>query len=82
MTVCSSTAVHRHKVHNHIYMLVWSDRENRPGGPLRIREDEIRGTFTGPWRVEWIRRARFAIRESREGAKAWFARVHYQGIPA
>jgi len=64
------------------YMLVWSERETGEGGPLRISQDEIRDTFAPPWRVAWIDPARFAVREMKERAEAWFAKIHYEGIPA
>jgi ubiquinone/menaquinone biosynthesis C-methylase UbiE len=64
------------------YMLVWSERETGTGGPLRITQDEIRGTFSNPWRVEWIQPARFAARSLEKGARAWFAKIHYEGISA
>jgi predicted TPR repeat methyltransferase len=63
------------------YMLVWSDRETRPGGPLRISQEEIRGTFTAPWRVVWIEPALFVAHGMGEGAAAWFAKIEYGGTP-
>jgi hypothetical protein len=59
-----------------------TSREIRPGGPLRINQEEIRGTFGAPWHVAWIEPARFVARNMEEGAEAWFAKIHYQGTPA
>jgi SAM-dependent methyltransferase len=57
------------------YMLVWSDRESREGGPLRIRREEILDTFSSGWKVLSIAPARFAGHGLGKGAHAWLSAI-------
>jgi SAM-dependent methyltransferase len=41
------------------FMLCFSDKEPDDGGPRRISEAEIRQTFRGGWRINYIRETRF-----------------------
>ena len=45
------------------------------GGPRRVTQAEIRATFGDPWRVQWIREARFETRFHESGGHAWLASI-------
>jgi SAM-dependent methyltransferase len=57
------------------YMLCFSDLEPGDWGPRRVRQDEIRSTFSHGWRVESIDAATLDITIRTEGAKAWLATI-------
>ena len=58
------------------FMLCFSDREPSDwGGPRRVTKEEIRNTFSGGWRVDWIRSARFESKYHDEGGYAWLSRI-------
>ncbi len=53
------------------FMLCFSDKEPGFEGPRRIRKQEIEETFSGIFRINYIRDAFFASKLHREGAKAY-----------
>ena len=56
------------------FMLCFSDREPAGwGGPRRVSEPEIVGTFSKGWRVEYIRPARFEASHLGDGGQAWLS---------
>jgi cyclopropane fatty-acyl-phospholipid synthase-like methyltransferase len=59
----------------HLCLLCFSEREPDWGGPRRVTQEEIHAAFGPPFVVELIEPARFANRESEEGAHAWRALI-------
>jgi ubiquinone/menaquinone biosynthesis C-methylase UbiE len=59
------------------YMLVFSEHENREGGPLRITQEEIRQAFHTGWNINWIRAARFETHLHEDGSRAWLASLTF-----
>ncbi len=58
------------------FMLCFSERERREGGPRRVTRDEIRTVFRTPaYRVLWIRATGMATRLDGRPRKAWLAAV-------
>jgi ubiquinone/menaquinone biosynthesis C-methylase UbiE len=58
------------------FMLCFSDREPSDwGGPRRVKKEEILGTFSKVWRVDWIRAARFESQYHDEGGHAWLSSI-------
>jgi SAM-dependent methyltransferase len=57
------------------FMLAFSDLEPGGYGPRRITKQEIRETFSGGWKIEFIRPAVFENRIKPEGAKAWLSAI-------
>lgn len=55
------------------YMLCFSDLEPGDWGPRRIRQDEIRVSFSDGWRVEKIEPAMIEITVEPGSARAWLA---------
>jgi SAM-dependent methyltransferase len=57
------------------FMLCFSERETGAGGPRRVSQAEIRTTFGPPWRIDFIRAARFASHVDDEGRWAWLSSI-------
>jgi SAM-dependent methyltransferase len=57
------------------YMLCFSDREPGDWGPRRIRQDEIRASFSDGWHVASIEPARLETTIEPESAHAWLASI-------
>lgn len=58
------------------FMLCFSDREPADwGGPRRVTKDEIRITFSGDWKVDSIRPARFESQFHGDGGHAWLSKI-------
>jgi ubiquinone/menaquinone biosynthesis C-methylase UbiE len=58
------------------FMLCFSDREPSDwGGPRRVTKEEIRSTFSGDWRVDWIRPAMFESQFHDKGGQAWLSAI-------
>jgi SAM-dependent methyltransferase len=57
------------------YLLCWSERNEWGFGPRRVTQMELRGTFTGPWRVDSIEEERFETRLEDVEIHAWLARM-------
>jgi cyclopropane fatty-acyl-phospholipid synthase-like methyltransferase len=55
------------------FMLCFSDREPGEWGPRRVRQDELRHSFTDGWRVDGIEESVLEITLSPDGAQAWLA---------
>lgn len=55
------------------HVLCFSDKEPAGWGPRRIRKAELEAAFAGPFRVRYIREARFEANIAPEGARAHFA---------
>lgn len=57
-------------------MLCFSETEPSDwGGPRRVSKQEIEGTFSHGWRVEYIRHAKFESNFHKDGGKAWLSRI-------
>ncbi len=56
-------------------LLCFSDRELREGGPRRITEQEIRGSFNCGWMIEALRETRFDATLHEGGSRAWLALI-------
>jgi SAM-dependent methyltransferase len=66
----------------HYYVLCFSERELREGGPRRVTQDELRATFDHPpFRVLSIAAAEMAANLDGEGRKAWLARIERVANP-
>ena len=64
------------------YVLCFSERELRGGGPRRVTQAELRATFDcPPFRVLSIVAAEMAANLGGEGRKAWLARVERVANP-
>lgn len=66
------------------HVMCFSDLQPGAMGPRRVSQGELRSAFgagTG-WRLASITEARFAIRMSDEGARAWLATAMYVGAGA
>ncbi len=60
----------------HYYVLCFSERELREGGPRRVTQAELRAVFDHPpFRVLSIEAAEMAANLDGEGRKAWLARI-------
>lgn len=57
------------------FMLCFSDLEPGDWGPRRIRQDEIRGSFDGGWRVEEIAPAQIETTMESGSVHAWLASI-------
>ena len=57
------------------YMLCFSDLEPGDWGPRRIRQDEIRASFSDGWRVEEIEPARLETTIEPGSVRAWLASI-------
>ncbi len=58
------------------FMLAFSERETREGGPRRVTQREIRAVFDeAPFRVPWVRATEMATTLEGGGRKAWIAAV-------
>lgn len=58
------------------YVLCFSEREQRDGGPRRVTQAELRATFDHPpFRVLAIDAAEMATNLDSEGRQAWLARI-------
>jgi len=55
------------------FMLCFSDKEPGDWGPRRVSKREIEETFSGLFRVNYIRDAYFATRHHRKGPQAYLA---------
>jgi len=64
-----------------LHVLCFSDREPGTAGPRRIREDELRRTFTGGWWIDSITRSHFETLRETGNAEAWLVTVTYEGKP-
>lgn len=58
-----------------VFVLCFSDEEPPGWGPRRIQQHELRDFIRGTFVAMEIRPARFATRSSRDGARAWLARL-------
>ena len=66
----------------HYYVLCFSDRELREGGPRRVTQAELRAAFDNPpFRVLSIAAAEMAANLDGEGRKAWLARIERVANP-
>ncbi len=59
----------------HAFVLCFSDRQPGDWGPRRVREDELRTSFSEGWRVDSIEETRLEITIDPDGARAWLARI-------
>jgi len=58
------------------FVLCFSERERRDGGPRRVTREELRGVFDRPpFCVRAVEAAEMATNLKGRGRKAWFARV-------
>jgi 2-polyprenyl-3-methyl-5-hydroxy-6-metoxy-1,4-benzoquinol methylase len=58
------------------FMLCFSDREPSDwGGPRRVTKEEIQSAFSGDWRVDSIRPARFESHFHGKGGHAWLSMI-------
>ena len=62
------------------YMLCFSDLEPGDWGPRRIRQDEIRVSFSDGWRVEEIEPATIEVTIEPGRVRAWLASVRRIGV--
>jgi SAM-dependent methyltransferase len=58
-----------------VFLLCFSDRQPGDWGPRRIREDELRASFTDGWRVDSVEAAPLSVTISPEDVQAWLARI-------
>lgn len=58
-----------------LFLLCFSDRQPGDWGPRRIREDELRASFTEGWRVDSIEPAELAVTLFPEPVQAWLATI-------
>jgi len=66
----------------HYYVLCFSERELREGGPRRVTQAELRAAFDHPpFRVLSIAAAEMAANLDGEGRKAWLARIERVANP-
>ena len=66
----------------HYFVLCFSERELRDGGPRRVTQAELRDTFGAPpFRVLSIDAAEMATNLDGEGPQAWLARVERVANP-
>jgi cyclopropane fatty-acyl-phospholipid synthase-like methyltransferase len=66
----------------HYYVLCFSERELREGGPRRVTQAELRAAFDHPpFRVLSIAAAEMAANLVAEGRKAWLARIERVANP-
>lgn len=66
----------------HYYVLCFSERELREGGPRRVTQAELRAAFDRPpFRVLSIAAAEMATNLDGEGRKAWLARIERVANP-
>lgn len=66
----------------HYYVLCFSERELREGGPRRVTQAELRAAFNRPpFRVLSIAAAEMATNLDGEGRKAWLARIERVANP-
>ena len=64
------------------YVLCFSERELREGGPRRVTQAELRAAFGhAPFRVLSIAAAEMAANLAGEGRKAWLARIERVANP-
>ena len=64
------------------YVLCFSERELREGGPRRVTQAELRAAFGhAPFRVLSIAAAEMAANLDGEGRKAWLARIERVANP-
>ena len=56
-----------------VHILCFSDRQPGIWGPRRVTEAELRGAFTGGWRVEAIEPERFETNDDGPPVEAWLA---------
>ncbi len=55
-----------------LLLLAGSANEPRPGGPPKIKEEEIRGDFSESFQFEWLREIRFdSVNPDTKGPLAW-----------
>ena len=54
-------------------MLCFSDQQPGEGGPRRVREDEIRQSFSDGWRIDRLERSTLHVTFDPNGARAWLA---------
>jgi ubiquinone/menaquinone biosynthesis C-methylase UbiE len=57
------------------FMLCFSERELREGGPRRVTQAEIRAAFREGWTINYIVGARFESRIHPGGAQAWLSSI-------
>jgi SAM-dependent methyltransferase len=57
------------------FLLCFSDAQPGDWGPRRIRQEEIRSSFSTGWRIDSIEPATLEITISDEGALAWLATI-------
>jgi SAM-dependent methyltransferase len=58
------------------FMLCFSEKEPSDwGGPRRVTKEEIKATFSGHWRVDWIHSARFESQFHGKGGHAWLSKI-------
>ncbi|MCL5960690.1 MAG: class I SAM-dependent methyltransferase [Chloroflexi bacterium] len=57
------------------YMLCFSEHEPGSEGPRRVKQDEIRATFTDGWKVNYVRAAQLESNLHPRGIRAWLASI-------
>jgi len=62
------------------FMLCFSDKEPGNWGPRRISKTEIEETFSGLFRINYIRDAHFTSKTERGGARAYLASMTKTGL--
>ena len=66
----------------HYYVLCFSEREVREGGPRRVTQAELRAAFDHPpFRVRSIEAAEMAADLDGDSRKAWLARIEWVANP-
>jgi SAM-dependent methyltransferase len=59
----------------HVYVLCYSDRQSGDWGPRRISQDDIRASFSGPWRIDTIEAAAYETNLAPGRAEAWLTTI-------
>jgi SAM-dependent methyltransferase len=68
-----------HEVHSalrpggRLYLACFSEAEDRPGGPRRVAQAELRASFADGWTVDAIVPIRYSVTIFDDGARAWLA---------
>ena len=58
------------------FMLCFSDLEPEDwGGPRRVTQEEIRGSFSSGWKINYINDARLETRFHSDGGRAWLSSI-------
>jgi cyclopropane fatty-acyl-phospholipid synthase-like methyltransferase len=61
------------------FMLCFSEHQPGDFGPRRIRQQEIRQSFSGGWQIESIKMKKLETNLGPEGIIAWLARITREG---